>query len=300
LEVGRSQSFLPLRRGLFAGITARENSKLGCSPNDFTPKGLSAEDRDGSSKLALSSLRPVEARREGICNKISTQIDTKTGTLTGRHGLFKARQRAHIFELSLSKRQLCSGVNSANLAQRRQSRRPKNVGPEAEAWGEAGVDLGPGGPAGADSALRPEEGGDFSAPRAMAGVEEAFLALRAAGRGGVSGSSSSGARRRGRNRTGSTSHGANRTGNGPTGRSVLSSSPKTSHREREFKKKGAKERREEPGAAEAEQEKKNSMVARVIVEKREGGRNLLIIVYISLAKGSDTIRVATGTVAEAI
>ena len=50
--------------------------------------------------------------------------------------------------------------------------------------GEAGADLGPGGPAGADSALRPEEGGVFSAPRAMAGAEEAFLALQAAGRGG--------------------------------------------------------------------------------------------------------------------
>jgi hypothetical protein len=42
------------------------------------------------------------------------------------------------------------------------------------------------------------------------------------------------------------------------------------------------------------------MVARVVVEKREGGRNLLIIVYILLAKASDTIWVATGTVAEAI
>jgi hypothetical protein len=42
------------------------------------------------------------------------------------------------------------------------------------------------------------------------------------------------------------------------------------------------------------------MVARVVVEKREGRRNLLIIIYISLAKASDTIRVAIGTVTEAI
>ena len=42
------------------------------------------------------------------------------------------------------------------------------------------------------------------------------------------------------------------------------------------------------------------MVAHVVVEKREGGRNLLIIIYISLAKVSDIIWVATGTVVEAI
>ena len=41
------------------------------------------------------------------------------------------------------------------------------------------------------------------------------------------------------------------------------------------------------------------MVARVVVEKEMVG-NSLIIVYISLAKASDIIRVATGTVAEAI
>ena len=41
------------------------------------------------------------------------------------------------------------------------------------------------------------------------------------------------------------------------------------------------------------------MVAHIVVEKREGGRNLLIIVYISLAKVSDIIWVATGTVVEA-
>ena len=41
------------------------------------------------------------------------------------------------------------------------------------------------------------------------------------------------------------------------------------------------------------------MVARVVVEKEMVG-NSLIIVYISLAKASDTIRVATGTAAEAI
>ena len=43
------------------------------------------------------------------------------------------------------------------------------------------------------------------------------------------------------------------------------------------------------------------MVARVVVEKkRESRPNSLGIVYISLAKASDIIQVATGTVAEAI
>jgi hypothetical protein len=55
LEVGRSQSFLPLRRGLFTGISARENSKLGRSPNDFAPKGLTTQDRTSIDKLALSA-----------------------------------------------------------------------------------------------------------------------------------------------------------------------------------------------------------------------------------------------------
>jgi hypothetical protein len=45
LEVGRSQSFLPLWRGLLVGIATRENSKLGRSPNYFAPKGLTAQDR---------------------------------------------------------------------------------------------------------------------------------------------------------------------------------------------------------------------------------------------------------------
>jgi hypothetical protein len=55
LEVGRSQSFLPLWKGPFAGITARENTKLGRSPNDSAPEGLLAEDRDRLSQLALGT-----------------------------------------------------------------------------------------------------------------------------------------------------------------------------------------------------------------------------------------------------
>ena len=79
LEVGRSQSFLPLRRGLFAGITARENTKLGRSPNDSAPKGLSAEDRDRLSQLALG-VKQLAASRDQTgrdLNQISTRVNTE-------------------------------------------------------------------------------------------------------------------------------------------------------------------------------------------------------------------------------
>ena len=53
LEGGCSQSFLPLWRSLLTGIPTCENSELGRSPNNRTPKSLSAKDRDGIGKLAL-------------------------------------------------------------------------------------------------------------------------------------------------------------------------------------------------------------------------------------------------------
>jgi hypothetical protein len=49
---------------------------------------------------------------------------------------------------------------------------------------KGGAAVGPGGPAGADVALRPEDDADFWAPRAMIGAEELGLALRAKVQGG--------------------------------------------------------------------------------------------------------------------
>ena len=113
--------------------------------------------------------------------QISTRIKTKSVVLTGLQGLFKARQRAHIIELSLSKRQWCLGSVSAYLAHRRQRRRSSL---EEEARATAGLALRPEARAGADLALRPEEDVEVWAPRATAGAEETCLALRAVGRGG--------------------------------------------------------------------------------------------------------------------
>ena len=144
-----------------------------------------------------------------ICNKISTQIDTETGTLTGRHGLFKAWQRAHIFELSLSKRVVLRGqlwelgVAEAESTTQKRWARGRGAGRSRHR-------------------LRARRASRSRPGLAARGGRRLFGPKGHDGSGGgVSGSSS---------------HGANRTGNGPMGRSVLSSSPKTSHCERNFKR----------------------------------------------------------------
>jgi hypothetical protein len=75
LEGGHSQSFLPLWRGLLAGIPTHENSELGRSPNDCTPKGLLVEDQRGISKLMLGAKQLTACRGQagGNVQKISTQ-----------------------------------------------------------------------------------------------------------------------------------------------------------------------------------------------------------------------------------
>ena len=90
IEVGRSQSFLTLRRGLFAGISARKNPKLGRSPRDFAPKGFLPKDRNRPRDLALGAqqLTALADQGGGDLQKISTGMRNRMKRLTGRHGLF--------------------------------------------------------------------------------------------------------------------------------------------------------------------------------------------------------------------
>jgi hypothetical protein len=90
MEVGRSQSFLPLRRGRFAGKPARTSFHKGRSPDDSGPKafyfvlGVTV----GQLLLALEQLVAEYGQRRGDLHQVSKVMDKEMKGLTGRHGLF--------------------------------------------------------------------------------------------------------------------------------------------------------------------------------------------------------------------